>query len=99
MNEVELNPLNLFDTITAPRPRCVAGPQRAATATGFLLLAGNLGGAILVLVVQVVVGNPYLALGAFALLAVPGVVVARRLPDHAGSHHDPELAGPPDATP
>ena len=43
-----------------------AGPERAATATGFLLLAGNLGGAVLVLVVQVVVGNPYLALGAFA---------------------------------
>ncbi len=57
-----------------------AGPERAATATGFLLLAGNLGGAILVLVVQVVVGNPYLALGAFAVLAVPGVIVASRLP-------------------
>ncbi len=57
-----------------------AGPERAATATGFLLLAGNLGGAVLVLVVQVVVGNPYLALGAFALLALPGVFVASRLP-------------------
>ena len=44
-----------------------AGPERAATATGFLLLAGNLGGAVLVLAVQVVVGNPFLALGAFAV--------------------------------
>lgn len=73
-----------------------AGPERAATATGFLLLAGNLGGAILVLVVQVVVGNPYLALGAFALLAVPGVLVARKLPDHAGAHRDDESSATPD---
>ena len=75
-----------------------AGPERAATATGFLLLAGNLGGAVLVLAVQVVVGNPYLALGAFALLALPGVLVASRLPAHAGSHHDPEPAAARDAT-
>jgi sugar phosphate permease len=67
-----------------------AGPERAATSTGFLLLAANLGGAVLVLVVQVVVGNPYLALGAFALLAVPGVLVASRLPSHAGARGDAE---------
>lgn len=67
-----------------------AGPDRAATATGFLLLAGNLGGAVLVLAVQAVVGNPYLALGAFAVLALPGVLVASRLPDHAGAHRDVE---------
>jgi MFS family permease len=67
-----------------------AGPERAATATGFLLLAGNLGGAVLVLAVQAVVGNPYLALGAFAVLALPGVLVASRLPDHAGAHRDVE---------
>ena len=75
-----------------------AGPERASTATGFLLLAGNLGGAVLVLVVLVVVGNPYLALGAFALLALPGVLVARRLPSHAGSHRDLESSGPRDMT-
>ena len=74
-----------------------AGPERAATATGFLLLAGNLGGAVLVLAVQAVVGNPYVALGAFALLALPGVVVASRLPAHAGSHHDPSPSAPRDA--
>ncbi len=72
-----------------------AGPERAATATGFLLMAGNLGGAVLVLAVQVVVGNPYLALGAFALLAVPGVLVASRLPQHARSHRDLESSGSP----
>jgi predicted MFS family arabinose efflux permease len=67
-----------------------AGAERAATSTGFLLLAGNLGGAVLVLAVQAVVGNPYLALGAFALLAVPGVLVASRLPSHAGARGDAE---------
>ncbi len=72
-----------------------AGPERAATATGVLLLAGNLGGALLVLAVQVVVGNPYLALAAFAVLAVPGVVVASRLPAHAGSHRDPARSPDP----
>ena len=76
-----------------------AGPERAATATGFLLLAGNLGGAVLVLAVQAVVGNPYLALGGFALLALPGVVVASRLPAHAGSHRDPGRSGSRDVTP
>ncbi|GAA4404876.1 hypothetical protein GCM10023168_18020 [Fodinibacter luteus] len=76
-----------------------AGPERAATATGFLLLAGNLGGAVLVLAVQAVVGNPYLALGAFALLALPGVAVASRLPARAGSHRDPEPSTSRDATP
>jgi len=63
-----------------------AGPAKAGTATGFLLLAGNLGGVVLVLVVQVLIGNPYLALVAMAALAVPGVIVASRLPDHARSH-------------
>ncbi len=52
---------------------------------------------MLVLVVQVVVGNPYLALGAFALLALPGVLVASRLPDHAGPHRDDETAASRDA--
>ncbi|HET9657280.1 MAG TPA: MFS transporter [Kineosporiaceae bacterium] len=63
-----------------------AGPSRAGTATGFLLLAGNLGGVVLVLVVQAVIGNPYLALVAMSVMAVPGVLVALRLPDHARSH-------------
>src|SRR5262249_40608513 len=34
-----------------------AGPERAAGAAGFLLLAGNLGGVVLALVVQAVIGN------------------------------------------
>jgi hypothetical protein len=70
-----------------------AGPERAGTATGFLLLAGNLGGVVLVLVVQVVIGNPYLALSAISALAIPGIVLAAQLPRHASSHRD---AGQPD---
>lgn len=65
-----------------------SGPTRASTATGFLLLAGNLGGAVLVLVVQAFIATPRLALAALAALAVPGVVIATRLPDHARSHLD-----------
>lgn len=68
-----------------------AGPERAATAAGVLFLAGNLGGTVFVLAVQTVIGNPYRALGLMALLAVPGVAIALRLPVHvrsgpAGAH-------------
>jgi len=70
-----------------------AGPERAATATGLLLLAGNLGGVVLVLLVQIVIGNAYLALGAMALLGLPGAAVALRLPRHARAHGEPVEAG------
>ncbi len=56
------------------------GPGRAATATGFLLLAGNAGGVVLVLLVQTVIGNPTFALAALAVLALPGLALARGLP-------------------
>lgn len=65
-----------------------AGPTRAGTATGFLLLAGNLGGTILVLVVQALIGNSYLALVALSVVALPGVALAARLPRSARSHLD-----------
>src|SRR5690349_15571483 len=57
-----------------------AGPERQGAAVGFLLLAGNLGGLILVLVIQPVIGNPYLALGLLAAIAVLGLPVVLRLP-------------------
>jgi MFS family permease len=57
-----------------------AGVERQGAAVGFLMMAGNLGGLVLVLVVQALLGNPYLALGALALVAVAGVPVALRLP-------------------
>ena len=66
-----------------------AGPARAGTATGFLLLAGNLGGVVLVLLVQATIDNPYLALIAMSAVAAPGVFVAARLPRHARAHGEP----------
>jgi predicted MFS family arabinose efflux permease len=60
-----------------------AGPERAGGAAGFLLLSGNLGGVILVLIVQAVIGNPYLSLGALAVACLGGFALAVRLP--AGS--------------
>jgi predicted MFS family arabinose efflux permease len=67
-----------------------SGPARAGAATGFLLLAGNLGGVVLVLVVQALIGNPYLALVAMAVIAAPGVALAAGLPRHARSLEDDE---------
>ena len=65
-----------------------SGPERASTATGFLLLAGNLGGVVLVLVVQVLLGNPHVALIAMSALALPGLFLALGLPRHARSHRE-----------
>ena len=57
-----------------------AGPERAGGAAGFLLLAGNLGGVVLVLIIQAVIGNPYLSLGALSVACLAGLVLATRLP-------------------
>ncbi len=56
------------------------GASRAGLATGVLLMAGNLGGVVLVLAVQPFVGSPALALAVVALAAVPGLAVAWGLP-------------------
>lgn len=71
-----------------------SGPERAGTATGFLLLAGNLGGVVLVLVVQAVIGNAYVALAAMSALAVPGVFLALRLPTQVRSHLEDDRPRP-----
>ena len=57
-----------------------AGPERAGGAAGFLLLAGNLGGVVLVLIIQAALGSPYLSLGALAVACVAGLALATRLP-------------------
>jgi len=57
-----------------------AGPERAGGAAGFLLLAGNLGGVVLVAIIQGVIGNPYLSLGALCVACLAGLVLATRLP-------------------
>jgi predicted MFS family arabinose efflux permease len=57
-----------------------AGPERAGSAAGFLLLSGNLGGVILALIVQAVVGSPYLSLGALSVVCLAGLALATKLP-------------------
>jgi predicted MFS family arabinose efflux permease len=57
-----------------------AGSERQGGAVGFLMMAGNLGGLICVLIVQAAIGNAYLALGALALITLLGLPVALRLP-------------------
>jgi hypothetical protein len=59
------------------------------------MLAGNLGGVVFVLVIQALIGNPYLALGAMSAIALPGLALATRLPARvAGSAADVQLAAP-----
>jgi predicted MFS family arabinose efflux permease len=57
-----------------------AGIAREGAAAGFLLMAGNLGGVVLVLVIQVVMGNAYAAFAALAVIGLLGVPLALRLP-------------------
>ena len=57
-----------------------AGPERAGGAAGFLLLAGNLGGVVLVLIIQAAIGNPYVSLGALSVACLAGLALAARLP-------------------
>jgi predicted MFS family arabinose efflux permease len=69
-----------------------AGEQRAGAAVGFLLLAGNLGGIVLVLVVQVLIDSPYAALLTLSGFALAGVALATRLPartEHAAVEVSP----------
>jgi MFS family permease len=62
-----------------------AGPERQGAAVGFLMMAGNLGGVVLALVVQAAVANPYVALGVMGVAALAGIPVALRLPARAGA--------------
>jgi predicted MFS family arabinose efflux permease len=57
-----------------------AGPERAGGAAGFLLLSGNLGGVILVLIIQAAIGNPYISLAALAVACLAGFPLTVRLP-------------------
>ena len=56
------------------------GPERAGAAVGFLLLAGNLGGVVLVLIVQGLISNPYLSLGVLSVAALAGLALSTSLP-------------------
>ena len=57
-----------------------AGAERQGAAVGFLMMAGNLGGLILVLIIQPVIGNPYISLGILVVIAVLGLPIVLRLP-------------------
>lgn len=57
-----------------------AGPERQGGAVGFLMLAGNLGGVVLALTVQGLMGSPALAFVALAIAGCAGLVLATRLP-------------------
>jgi predicted MFS family arabinose efflux permease len=57
-----------------------AGTERAGAAAGFLLLAGNLGGVVMILVVQGLLGSPYLSLAAMSVAGLAGLALATRLP-------------------
>jgi hypothetical protein len=61
-----------------------SGPERAGAAVGFLLLAGNLGGVVLLLIVQGVIGSPYLSLGVLSAAALAGLALSTRLPARVG---------------
>src|SRR5207247_11116740 len=67
-----------------------AGPERAGGAAGFLLLAGNLGGVVLALIVQAVIGNPYLSLGVLVLAGLAGLALATRLPARGAAAQEGE---------
>ena len=60
-----------------------AGPERQGAAVGFLMMAGNLGGLVLVLATQAVIANAYLALGLLAVVGIAGLPIALRLPARA----------------
>jgi hypothetical protein len=70
-----------------------AGPERAGGAAGFLLLAGNLGGVVLALIVQAVIGNPYASLGVLALAGLAGLALAIRLPARGAGAGQPADTG------
>jgi MFS family permease len=57
-----------------------ARAERQGAAVGFLMMSGNLGGLILVLVIQPFIDNPYVALGLLAAIALLGLPVTLRLP-------------------
>ncbi|MGE5287469.1 MAG: MFS transporter [Micromonosporaceae bacterium] len=65
-----------------------AGPERAGAAAGFLLLAGNLGGVVLVLIIQGLIGNPYLSFAALSAAGLVGVALSSRLPARCATGAD-----------
>ncbi len=59
------------------------GSALAGATSAVLLLAGNLGGVVFVLLVQPAVSHPTVAFGMLAIATVPSVIAATRLPKRA----------------
>lgn len=57
-----------------------AGSERQGGAVGFLMLAGNLGGVVLALVAQALIGSSVLPLMALAAAGLVGLAITTRLP-------------------
>jgi predicted MFS family arabinose efflux permease len=69
-----------------------AGMAREGAAAGFLLMAGNLGGVVLVLVIQAVMGNAYVPLAALAVIGLLGLPLALALPGRSVAARAPAIA-------
>ena len=70
------------------------GPERQGAAVGFLLMAGNLGGLVLILLTQGVLNNAYLALGLLGAVCLAGVPLALRLPARTVPANQPPAMAP-----
>ena len=62
-----------------------AGPERQGSAVGFLMLLGNAGGLVLVLVLQALIGGPYAPLLMLVLALGVGLPFALSLPENRRS--------------
>lgn len=71
-----------------------AGPERQGGATGFLMLAGNLGGVVLALTTQALMGRPDFALVALAIFGFLGLLLTTRLPARVSEPSEPSEAKP-----
>jgi predicted MFS family arabinose efflux permease len=62
-----------------------AGTAREGSAAGFLLMSGNLGGVVLVIVIQAVMGNAYVPFAALAVIGLLGLPLALGLPGRSAA--------------
>lgn len=63
-----------------------AGPQYQGFAVGFLMMAGNLGGLVLVVIAQILLHNAYLPLLVLTGFALAGAGLSFGLPGHGREH-------------
>lgn len=66
-----------------------AGMAREGSAAGFLLMSGNLGGVVLVIVIQAVMGNAYVPFAALAVICLLGLPLALGPPGRSAARSAP----------